>query len=284
VDSLHYPSLRASHAALEPEQRRLSSLGRVLRLCALALAVEVTYAVLASPRFAVRTVELRGDAGVCAQIAAHLSRGPTGPRPFLQLPRNTNFFLAPTRQLARQVASFPAVRTAQVARDFPDRLVVTLERREPVAVVRTADQALLVDAQGVVYTIRNEWAWGLPELVAPHLTPEMVTGREAKAELASLLAVLRALGPNPQLGVTGVELDRGGEVTAVLGSGMQVRLGTPDQLPAKIRLLAVVLRQIGADRIASLDLSDPSGAYWRPRKPATRPAGKPEGARMVEAR
>lgn len=261
--SQHFPSLGASRSPVEPERSRLSSLRRFLRLCALGLAVELAYAVLSSPRLAIRSIEVRGDREVCAQVAAHI-----------QLPRNTNFFLAPMKQLARQVASVPAVRAARVARDFPGRLVVTVERREPVAVIRSAEQALLVDAQGVVYAIRNEWGWGQPELVAPHVTPKTMSEGEAKVELAKLLVVLRAFGPNPRLGVARLELDRGDEITAVLESGAEVRLGTQDQLPAKIRLLTAVLRKIGAERIASLDLSDPNGAYWRPRGAPAAPAAE----------
>ncbi len=259
----HFPSLGASSSPPEPERRRLSSLWWLLRLCALGLAVELVYAVLSSPRLALRTIEVRGDREVCAQVAGRL-----------QLPRNTNFFLAPTEQLARQVASVPAVRMARVARDFPGRLVVTVERREPVAVIRSAEQALLVDAQGVVYSIRNEWGWGQPELVAPHVTPETMGEGEAKVELARLLAVLRAFGPSPRLGLARLELDRGDEITAVLESGAQVRLGTEEQLPAKIRLLAAVLRKLGPEHIASLDLSDPNGAYWHPRDAQAAHAGE----------
>jgi len=261
--SQHFPSLGASSSPLEPERRRLSSLSRVLRLCALGLALELVYAVLFSPRLALRRIEVRGDREVCEQVAARL-----------RLPRNTSFFLAPTKQLARQVASVPAVRNARVARHFPGRLVVTVEKREPVAVIRSAEQALLVDAQGVVYAIRNEWGWGQPELVAPHVTPKTMSGGEAKVELARLLAVLRAFGPSPRLGVARLELDRGDEITAVLESGAQVRLGTQDQLPAKIRLLTAVLRKLGPERIASLDLSDPNGAYWRPRDAQAAPSAE----------
>jgi len=256
VDSLHRPSLGALHPreASVPTPAA-SRLRRLAWLCALALAAEAVHALFSSPRLAIRTVELRGDQQVCAQIAGSL-----------HLPPGTNFFLAPTKRLARQIANIPAVRAVRVARDFPGRLVVTVERREPVAVIRSEDQALLVDAQGVIYEIRNEWAWGLPELVAPHLVGEgrSATSPAAKAEVAKLLGVLRAFGQNPQFKLTRLELHRGEEITVALESGTEVRLGTEHQLATKIRLLDAVLRQIGADRIGTLDLSDPNGAYWRP--------------------
>lgn len=249
--SAHRPRLGASHLHLAAEGG-LAGLEWLARLAIVALAVEIAYLVLASPRFAIRTIELRGDPELAAQIAPRIS-----------LPRNTNFLLAPTRRLARQVADVPAVRRVRVAHDFPGQLVVTVEKREAIAVIRGGEQAMLVDPEGVIYTIHNEWGWGLPELVGPHLTTQDAVRR---SEVAKLVAVLRALGPDPRLGVARLELERGDEITAVLESGAEVRLGTQEEMPAKIKLLRTVIDQFGADQIASLDLSDPGAAYWRPRR------------------
>ncbi len=259
----HPPALGASHPRVEGESRALRALRRVMRLCALALVVELGYGLLTSPRLAIRTVELRGDENVCREVAD-----------LVRLPAGTNYFRAPTERLARAVSACPAVRAVRVARDFPNRLVVTVQRREPVGVIREGKRALLVDAQGVVYAIRNEMGWGLPELAAPHLNLREAGTREAKAEAAALVAVLNALAPYPQVGVTQVRLDRGGEVTVMLESGAEVRLGTQEQLAEKVKLLAAVLRRIAPERIATLDLSDPEGAYWRPREGADRIAAE----------
>ena len=49
---------------------------------------------------------------------------------------------------------------------------MTIERREPVAVVRRADVAFLIDPDGVPFTVADEWGWGLPELTGPRLARE----------------------------------------------------------------------------------------------------------------
>jgi len=255
----HPPALGASHPRIQPEHGWLWRLRWGVRLCLLALAAEMCYALLTSPRFAIRTVELRGDENVCRELAERV-----------QLPPGTNYFRAPTERLAQMLAGFPSVRAVRVTRDFPSRLVVTVQRREPMAVIRDGERALLVDAQGVIYTIRNEMGWGLPELVAPHLNLREAGAREAKAEAAALAAVLNALAPHPQLGVTQLRLESNGEVTAMLESGAEVKLGGREQLAEKVNLLVAVLRRIAPERIATLDLSDPDGAYWRPKEASGR--------------
>ena len=238
---------------------------RGLRLVVLAalvvLLAELIYIPLRSPRFAVTAVVVRGDARVAAQVA-----------PRLVLRKGTNIFLAPLGQLVKLAQRDPAVREARVDRDWQRRLIVTLERREAMAVIREAKQARLVDPRGVLFTIRNEWGWGLPELVAPHLSKGDVASAEGKAELRELLSALRALGPDPRLRIARLEMDRVGRIEAALDSGARIRLGSIDQLALKTKLLAGAIGQLGADKIAFLDLSNPASAYWRERtepKPGT---------------
>ena len=230
---------------------------RRLRLLAAAaavlLAAELVYIPFHSPRFAVTAVVVRGDAPVAAQVAARI-----------KLPANTNLFLAPTGLVKRQAEGVAAVREASVSRDWRRQLVVTVERREAMAVIRDEKQARLVDPTGVVFTIRNEGGWGFPELVAPHLQ-EAPGSPEAKAEVGELLGALRALGPDPRLRIARLQMDRAGRILATLDSGGKVRFGTTEQMELKTKLLVTVLDQLGAERIEFLDLSDPWAAYWRGR-------------------
>ncbi len=264
LGGLYRPRLGAVAGTPAPADG-LSWLRRIAAVAALVLLAELAYIPFHSARFAVRSIELRGDPRVTAEAAAKL-----------HLPANTNLFLAPTEQLVRQAQSVPAVRSASVARDWCRRLIVTLERREPMAVIRGAKQAVLVDANGVLFTIRNEWGWGLPELAAPQLSKGDTTSATARAELAQLVRALRVLGPDPHLRIARLLLDRNGEMDIVLDSQARVRLGATEResLQLKTKLLARVLDQLGADRIEFLDLSDPRNAYWRERKPKA--SGLPE--------
>jgi cell division protein FtsQ len=224
---------------------------------ALAVAVllgELVYIPLASPRFAVRSVQVRGDENVARAAAASI-----------RLPANTSMVRAPLGLIERQAESCPAVRQARASRALPDRIVVAVERREPVAVIRRGDAAFLVDPGGVPFTVAGECGWGLPELSAPHLAAGALTSQAARSEIRDSLAVLRALGPDPRLRVTRLQLGRDGRIELILDSGAAVYLGRPRDLGVKSRLLVAVIEQIGIDRIRRLDLSLPPSAWWEPR-------------------
>jgi len=240
---------------------RQEPLGRLRLLtigAAAVLAMELLCLPFVSPRFAVREIRLRAETGVARLLA-----------PAVRLPANTNFLRAPTRLLKERVEQVPAVLRARVARALPNRLVITVERREAVAVIRQAEEALLVDPEGVLFTVQDEWGWGLPELVAPHLTGSRAVSAQRRAELAALLGVLRALGPDPRLRVTRLELVGKDSVEATLESGGRARLGSASQIEVKVKLLAAVLDRLGPQRVEYIDLSDPWAAYWRPRGAAS---------------
>ena len=232
----------------------LRRLRLIATAAALVLAAETICILFHSPRFAVTGVELRGDARVAAQVAKKL-----------RLPANTNIFLSPTARMEKLAESVPAVEEARVTHTWQRHLVVTLDRREAMAVIRREQQAMLVDPSGVVFTVPSEWGWGLPELVAPHLSTGDTASRAARAEVTQLLGALRALGPDPRLRIARLQMDRAGRLLATLDSGAEVRFGTADRLGLKTKLLVTILDQLGAERIELLDLSDPWAAYWRER-------------------
>ncbi|HUU53364.1 MAG TPA: cell division protein FtsQ/DivIB [Armatimonadota bacterium] len=251
LDATHRPALGAVRAGGPGLLWRL----RLAAGLALALlAVELVSVVLTSPRLAVRGVTVRGGPPIAALAAAKI-----------RLPANTNVLRAPLALVKQQAESAPAVREARVSRAFPNGLVVTVERREAIAVIRGAKRAILVDPEGVAFTVPEEWGWGLPELVGPHLGGDGVEAEAASSEIEALLAVLRALGSDPRLRVTRLQIGKDEQIEITLASAARVNLGKGQGLAVKAKLLAAAIDQIGADRMARLDLAEPTAAFWEPR-------------------
>lgn len=251
LDALHRPGLSAvGPGASESRVRRLRS---AVLLLAVLFAAELMYAVLSSPRLAVREVIVRGDPRLAQVVAASIS-----------LPPNTNVLRAPLEEVKRQVEGIAAVGQARVGRSLPSRLVVTVERREPVAVIRRDDAAVLVDREGIRFSLPEERGWGLPELVAPDILSGDPAGDRGKGEVDLLLRVLQKLGNDPRIRATRLQLASDGKIEVLLDSGTRVSMGTEEQLSAKVRLLAAVLDQIGIENIARIDLADPEAAFWEP--------------------
>ncbi|MFB3882914.1 MAG: cell division protein FtsQ/DivIB [Armatimonadota bacterium] len=253
MDAARRPALGALSGGATPS--RLRPLPLTAWLLAVALGAEVAYIPIASPRFAVRAVEVRGDERVAQAVAPRLQLGKAG-----------SILFAPLKAIERQAEADPAVREARASRAFPGRIVVMLERREPLAVIRRPDAAVLIDPDGVPFTVADEWGWGLPELSAPSLGRGDLRSSGARGEIRDLLAVLRALGPDPRLRVTRIQLGRDGRLELALDSGAIVYLGEAADLGAKARLLVAAMEEIGIERIRRLDLSVPGSAWWEPRQ------------------
>jgi cell division protein FtsQ len=256
MDGGHRPAL----GAMQPtQQQRLARLQALAFLAFVFLAIEIIYVALASPRLTVREVIVRGDPTI-ATLAAEK----------IELPANTTMLRAPLALVRRQAESCPAVREARVSRDLPRRLVVTVERREPMAAIRRATGAVLLDREGVTFQVPGEWGWGLPEFIGPNLSSGELRQEPARGETSVLMAALGALGPDPRLRANRLQLGGAGEIEVTLESGPRVNLGQPENLAGKVKLLAAALEQIGAERIERIDVSDPASAYWEPREDTER--------------
>jgi cell division protein FtsQ len=159
----------------------------------------------------------------------------------------------------------PWVRKARVAALPPDRLILAVEEREPVAVARLAGEAVLVDRDGTAFAPASEGT-GLPELRG--------AGRPGGPPLAdgvALLAALEAEGLSaPRALILGGE-EASGVPALELGSdapapSARVLLGRDDHA-AKLARLAELLRaglpELGS--AAEIDLRFGEDVVLRPR-------------------
>jgi len=93
-----------------------------------------------SPLFSVRSIDLNPCAHVTQEEVWAIVRGG----------KSGNIWAVPTRGVARRLSDHPWVRAVSVRKAFPDRLVVRIEERRPVAMVNL-DALYYVDAEGTPF-------------------------------------------------------------------------------------------------------------------------------------
>ena len=231
-----------------------------LRLVALGATVllvgEAARALVASPRFAVRRVEIQAEPVLAKELAKRLELRP-----------GTSLVLANTGKLTREVKALALVESARVYRRWPDRIVVSAEARKAAAVCRTGKKGVFYDAEGWPFAMPGEWGWELPELVGPDLSapPGHPEGPRSAARL--LLSCLEELGEHGGVKLRRLRLDEEGRVTAELASGTEVRLGQPEEMELKAgRLRSSLTTLAGKEEAEYIDLSSPYGVVWKPRE------------------
>lgn len=220
----------------------------LLGLALLAAAVLAYAGARQTSVFAVRTVDVRGGTPVLrAQVRAAL-RDTLG-LSLLRVDGGT---------VTSAVAPIPGVRTFSFDRSFPHTLRIVVRPERPVLVLRRGADAYLVAATGrVLRTLAHPRLSSLPRLWAPR-DAKLAVGATLPPELAAGATALAATrGAALPTGVHEVRTHK--ELTLVLGSGFELRLGEVGDLRLKLAIARRILRATGAAATGSgyVDVSVP---------------------------
>jgi cell division protein FtsQ len=237
-----------------PARRRRRERSRAQRrlraLLVVPLVATVAWVVWASPLLGVRSVQV--DGAVSLRVAeVRAAAGVATGTPLLRVDVDA----------ARdRVAKLPQVAAVQVTRGWPDRVVITLTERVPLAVVDSGGQRVLVDATGVLFdTITGDPPAGVVPLAVPTPGPGDAATRAGLAALAALPLDVRTR-------LAGVGATTGEDVTLTLTDGTSVVWGDGDDSAAKGRTLAALLDQLAAgtiDPARTIDVSSPGTVVLR---------------------
>jgi cell division protein FtsQ len=236
-----------------PRRRRASRRTR-LRLVGVIVAVAVIPAavvagghwLLTTPRFAVTSVEVRGASRTSPEQILAVAA----------IPRGTNIFRLDTTDVTGRVESLPAVRRADVVRELPDRVVISVEERRPFTLVHGGrlhwmdEEGRLLGASLAAVAPPMPVISGLTadELASMRTAP----GPKARAAVAVIRALLRS-GTGLTAEISEIDMSRREGPVLYTVDGVEVRLGSEDWEERLARLVGV-LAQVAAQDVRTVDL------------------------------
>ena len=198
--------------------------------------------------FAIRTVTVRGASPA---VASEVQRA-------LRPLEGTSLLALGGGDVDRRIASIPDVASARYDRAFPHTLTVYVVPERPVAVLRRGAGSWLVSARGrILRPVPHGGLAALPRIwvaAGTDLPVGTTLAPDSGARAAGALAVAREVGFRAAIG--NVTLD-GSTLAFKLRSGLELRLGAPDDLALKLAVAARILPIVGPDA-AYLDVSVPS--------------------------
>jgi cell division protein FtsQ len=205
----------------------------------LAIAV---WAVLGSSLFVVHSVTVRGS-GVLP--SAEVVRA-AAIRPGTPLARVN------TAAAARRVEAITQVQSAQVSRDWPDTVVVSVTLRRPALAVASGGGYTLIDKFGVALSHTAQQPPGTV-LLTPAQPPASLRGNRG---VLAAVTVLGQLPPQVRSEVTAVTAQSPDAVTLHLRGGITVVWGSTSRSAAKAAELLILMQT----KASFYDLSDPATA------------------------
>jgi cell division septal protein FtsQ len=164
-------------------------------------------------------------------------------------------------EVNRRVASLPDVISVSFDRRFPHTLHIRVTAERPVLLLRRGkDGTWLVSARGrVMRQLRTPKLSSLPRVWVPTSTSVSVGATLAPKDGGLAAAALAPLGRGTFPAPVRFIRETGSELTLVLRSGLQIRLGGLGDLRLKLAIARRILRAVGADSASTgyLDVSVP---------------------------
>ncbi|MBO4206959.1 cell division protein FtsQ/DivIB [Micromonospora echinofusca] len=252
VPARRWQLVRAGSDAVPPSTRRFMRRARQRRMRAalpwavvagvVGLAGLVAWTLLGTGLFGVREVRVTGNDLVTAVQVRDAAAVPDG-LPLAQVD---------LADVADRIGALPPVERATVSRQWPDRLLVEVVERTPVAVVPRSGRFAVIDASGVVFRDLAEPPPGLP--VARVATP----GRGDPGTRAAL-DVLAALTPQLREQLVDVTVEGLARITVRLRGDRKVIWGDATRGETKARVATALLGR----KADTIDVSAPDVVTFR---------------------
>ena len=227
-----------------PRWLRLRRVSPLVALGAFIVLLSLTLVILASPIFAVRRIEVTGLTYTDPVLLESVKDSLNG----------ASVFTADLDSAQRRLEGDPWVRSARLKWYLPDRVVIEIDERTPVAwFVGVDNRSRVLDREGRVLQVLE----GQPtqflkiEGVGPNLTAGTVTTPVYVA--AAQLAI--SLPPSVAERVKHLNVDGPEQLGMTLKTGTIVKMGAPVDLRYKLVMVATVLAQQDPKFIVSIDVS-----------------------------
>ncbi|GAW92140.1 cell division protein FtsQ/DivIB [Calderihabitans maritimus] len=216
------------------------------------LVLAAIYFFLQSSLFDVRKVVVKGLSTVDRQQIIQLS----GIQPGL------NILRLDVNRIKTKVLTHPMIKSVKVSRRFPDRVVIEITERNPLALIPSATGFMVVDEEGsVLKKVQEISNLSLPLLTGVVVNREIFPGEAIRhnKNLEEGLRLLQSLTPEQRQLIAELDVANLERLKAYTPAGLEVRLGTGENIVEKMALLETIhyqwVEQGKIDQLEYIDLS-----------------------------
>lgn len=219
-----------------PRRKRVFLFAAGLLLMAVG-AVTVKMFFLLLPALEIKKVFITDSAGRLMPAAARI----------FTLGEERSLLSIDIKKVAEQIqAAHPEFISVIARKDFPETLMITVKKRKPVAIMKTA-QTYLVDEEGFVLPFEDRYADIVQIIDRPQKIQLYAKHRSIKLQRAlNLLKELKHAEGFSRLNIAKIDLRRYDSVDFYYHNGLKVKMGQ-DSFKHKVALLDGILLHIGAD-------------------------------------
>ena len=243
--------------------------GRILIALTSICAIELVSAVLTAPALNVKHTLVQGitPGSSLTNQEIEITRNASS------LPSGTNWLMARTGMIQKELASLPWFRSARVGRRLPTDLIITVEPRVPFYALITPSGRYEVAADNTpIRPLRREMENRLtPVFLNTHDVPKPGTAF-ADVSAGTAEQILHRTQSDAALHIAKIEIDRSTNIWLNRGTGVRINFGDCEDVDKKIAMMRRLLSHDQANRFAEINVSSPEWPAGRLRELASNTA------------
>jgi cell division protein FtsQ len=216
------------------ERRRVGRQRLIAAAAVAAVLLAIYFALTYSPAFAVKQVEVTGASHLTSAKVVALAAVPSG----------ATLLRLPSAEIRARLVSEPWISDATVHRVFPSTVRIDVTERRPAAVVDSDKALWLVDSSGFVIAQQSKGATSALVLVRDAVGVKPKAGTVSPSQtLANALAILEGVSPQLRSAIRAVSTPSIDETALMTKDGVEVLVGSADELQKKDYLVRQILAQ-----------------------------------------
>lgn len=253
VDLADYKNVRKQEDRPERGQQKtplpkMKKLPRKLRkkLLGIIAVVLVVYLLLHSPLFTVQSIIVEGNSIVTDEKIVDLSEITAGER----------LYAVNINDSVKKISYYPYVESVEIKRKLPDKIIIEMVERKPVAAIVITGGYIQVNVEGRLLSIApNIGQYNLPVISGVQLSEIPAPGNIIQNDnLTQALQIISQCDQELINNLAELNVGQANSIMACTNEGIEIRLGNVENITVRLADLNDILHKIVAQRIKAEDI------------------------------
>ena len=179
-----------------------------------------------------------------------------------------NIFLLDKQSVMDKLAGDPRIKPVSVELEYPDRVIVTIEERQPAGYIEKNGSLIVIDGEGWILEVRPQPTGSEHPIIYGLQADAFEVGQPlCSGDMFRVDVMTRVLGAAEAagIGLNSLDVTLPADIVITTTDGLAVELGDDTKLEAKMNLVNTSIKEIEAlgKECGQLDVSSVDQAYFR---------------------
>ena len=160
------------------------------------------------------------------------------------------------KEICQRLTAYPFIAQAELKRELPDTLVISVTEREPLGFIVTANGYVQFDQEGMVLAVTGSMGkYNLPIITGINIAEIPSPGSVLNdASFTNALSIIKTCDKQLVNNIAEINSGQNSYVSAYTYQGIEIRVGTAEDIDLRMQNLKDILAQIQAENINIADI------------------------------